>query len=197
VPEGFADKLAHFMVTCLRPLTHLFFRDKYTHHAVVLETVAAVPGMVGGMLRHFASLRKMQRDFGWIGQLLEEAENERMHLLTWMQLVRPTAFERFLVIAAQCIYTPFYAILYVFSPRTAHRFVGYLEEEAVQQYTLFLEAIDKGKIPNLPAPSIAIKYWNLSPDAKLRDVVVMVRCDEMMHRDFNHVLSTKTRLGLH
>lgn len=59
----------------LRIFTHLFFRDKYLHHAVVLETVAAVPGMLAGMIRHFNSLRTMTRDHGKIGKLLEEAEN--------------------------------------------------------------------------------------------------------------------------
>lgn len=36
--------------------------------------------MVAGTLRHLNSLRKMKRDHGWIHTLLEEAENERMHL---------------------------------------------------------------------------------------------------------------------
>jgi threonyl-tRNA synthetase len=40
---------------------------------IFLETVAGVPGMVGGMLRHLRSLRLMQRDNGWINTLLEEA----------------------------------------------------------------------------------------------------------------------------
>jgi ubiquinol oxidase len=103
--------------------------------AVVLETVAAVPGMVGGMARHLRSLRRMDRDFGWIGVLLEEAglhfflsfvltlhsENERMHLLTWMQLIKPSFFERMVVLGAQLFYTPFYALIYTVSPKTAHR----------------------------------------------------------------------------
>ena len=38
------------------------------------------------MLRHMRSLRTMERDHGWIHTLLEEAENERMHLLTFMTL---------------------------------------------------------------------------------------------------------------
>lgn len=37
--------------------------------------------MVAGMLRHLKSLRKMERDNGWINTLLQEAENERMHLV--------------------------------------------------------------------------------------------------------------------
>lgn len=32
---------------------------------VFLESVAGVPGMVGGMLRHLGSLRRMKRDNGW------------------------------------------------------------------------------------------------------------------------------------
>lgn len=47
--------------------------------------------------------------------------------------------------------------MYLLSPATAHRFVGYLEEEAVAAYTAFLGAIDKGQIPNVPAPKIARK----------------------------------------
>jgi len=41
------------------------------------------------------------------------------------------------------------------------------------------------------------KYWNLAPDARLRDVVLVVRGDEAMHRDVNHELSMKSREGLH
>ncbi len=36
------------------------------------------------MHRHMRSLRRMERDHGWIGVLLEEAQNERMHLLIWL-----------------------------------------------------------------------------------------------------------------
>jgi len=195
--KGFSDLLAIGLVKFFKIFTRLFFRQKYAHHAVVLETVAAVPGMVAGMLRHLRSLRTMQRDFGWIGTLLEEAENERMHLLTWMQLVQPTFLERIVVIFAQGFYTPFYLLIYVFSPKTAHRFVGYLEETAVEEYTAFLKAIDRSQIDNVPAPEIAKRYWNLAPNATLRDVVLVVRADECLHRNVNHILSKKCREGLH
>jgi len=195
--QTFGDKLALALVRMIKPFNHLVFREKYSHHAVVLETVAAVPGMVAGMLRHFRSLRTMRRDYGRIPQLLEEAENERMHLLTWMEVARPSLFERLLVIIAQCIYTPFYGSVYIVSPAIAHKFVGYLEEEACRQYSSFLAAIDKGTIPNSPAPLIAKNYWNLSPEATLRDVVLVVRADEAMHRDVNHSFSHKCKLGLH
>ncbi|KAG2383478.1 hypothetical protein C9374_004149 [Naegleria lovaniensis] len=195
-PQDLTDKFALSMMKSLRVLVHAFFGDRYLHHSVVLETVASVPGMVAAGLRHFSSLRNMRRDHGNIGVLLEEAENERMHLLTWMCLTRPTFLERLLVMGAQIGFTSFYTLAYVIHPRFCHRLVGYLEEEAVNAYTEFLEAIDKGQIPNTPAPEIALKYWNLPPGSTMRDVVLVIRGDECMHRDYNHDMSDKHRVGL-
>uniref|UniRef100_A0A7S1XCA3 Alternative oxidase n=1 Tax=Compsopogon caeruleus TaxID=31354 RepID=A0A7S1XCA3_9RHOD len=190
-PKDVVDRVALGLMQVLRVFTHAFFRTKYDHHAVVLETVAAVPGVVGSFHRHLRSLRRMERDHGWIGPLQEESENERMHLLIWMKTCQPTRLERLLVMGAQFAYTAFYTGVYFVSPRSAHRMVGYLEEEAFQAYTSFLEAIDRGDIPNRPAPEIAINYYRLSPDARLRDVVLHVRADEAMHRDMNHHLGDK------
>jgi ubiquinol oxidase len=173
----------------MRFLADSFFRKKYGHRAVMLETVAAVPGMVGGMLQHLKSLRRFQDDRGWIKTLLDEAENERMHLMTFLEISKPTVFDRFLVILAQGIFFNGFFLFYVLSPRTAHRFVGYLEEEAVYSYTQYLEEIDAGRIENIPAPKIAIDYWGLWPDATLRDVILVVREDEAGHRDVNHGFS--------
>ncbi|MDP3968819.1 MAG: ferrochelatase, partial [Nocardioides sp.] len=39
-----------------------FFAKKYGHRAIVLETVAAVPGMVGATLQHLRCLREMRDD---------------------------------------------------------------------------------------------------------------------------------------
>jgi ubiquinol oxidase len=153
---------------------------------VVLETVAAVPGMVGGTLQHLRSLRRMEGDRGWIRALLDEAENERMHLMTFIQIVQPSHFERGLVLLAQGLYYNCYFLLYIISPKTAHRVVGYLEEEAAHSYTGYLAGVDGGACTNVAAPRIAIDYWNLAPDARLRDVIVAIRADEMRHRDVNH-----------
>lgn len=59
--------------------------EKWLNRAIFLETIAAIPGMVGGMIRHMNSLRKLKRDHGWINHLLEEAENERMHLFFFLK----------------------------------------------------------------------------------------------------------------
>lgn len=188
-PKSLSEKIAYHGMEFIKKVVNSFFRDRYGHHAVTLETVAAVPGFIAGFHRHFKSLRRMQRDYGFISHLLEEAENERMHLLIWMQYCKPNFLERILVLFAQILFTPFYAGVYVLSPAIAHKMVGYLEEEAVLQYSQFLQAIDQGKIPNVKAPEIAVKYYNLHPDSTLRDVVICVRADEAHHSASNHANS--------
>ena len=185
-PRNFSDKVALIFTKMLRLFADFFFKKRYGHRAVILETVAAVPGMVAGMLNHLKSLRKMQEGRGWIKILLDEAENERMHLMTFINIAKPSAFERFLVIFVQGLFFNLYFFMYLISPRTCHRIVGYFEEQAIISYTEYLEEIDSGNIENIPAPKIAIDYWNLSKFAKLRDVIVAVRNDEMGHRDVNH-----------
>lgn len=185
-PAGFGDRFAYGFVKFLRFFADLFFRKRYGHRAVVLETVAAVPGMVAGLLQHLKSLREIRDDRGWVQELLAEAENERMHLMTFVDITKPTTFERLLVMAVQMIFYNLYFWLYLFAPRTAHRVVGYFEEEAVTSYTNYLEEIDAGRLENGPAPRIAIDYWKLPEDARLRDVVIAVREDEAGHRDRNH-----------
>jgi len=185
-PKGFSDKFALGFTRLLRFSADTFFAKKYGHRAIVLETVAAVPGMVGATLTHLRCLREMKDDDGWIRTLMEEAENERMHLMTFIAVARPTWFERLVVQLAQAIFYIGFFLLYLISARTAHRVVGYFEEEAVISYTLYLKEIDEGRSPNIPAPAIAIHYWKLPADATLRDVVLQVRADEAHHRDVNH-----------
>lgn len=160
-------------------------------HAMLLETVAAVPGMVGGMLLHCKSLRRFEHSGGWIKALLEEAENERMHLMTFVELAKPAWYERALVFAVQGVFFNAYFLAYLASPKLAHRIVGYLEEEAVISYSEFLKDLDNGSFENVPAPAIAIDYWRMPPDSTLRDVVVVIRADEAHHRDLNHYASVK------
>ncbi|KAI0244648.1 inducible alternative oxidase 2, partial [Massospora cicadina] len=194
-PTCISDRLAFRVVKLLRMPTDIFFRKKYVHRAVMLETVAAVPGMVAATLRHLRSLRRLKHDGGWISHLLHEAENERMHLMTWMRISKPNLLERGLVMLVQGIFYNAFFALYLISPKTAHRVVGYLEEEAVISYTAFVEQIDLGNIKNIPAPKIAIDYWNLAEDAKLRDVVLAVRADEALHRDTNHHFADRIVIG--
>ena len=185
-PQNLSDKIAFAFTKFLRLLADTFFKKKYGHRAVVLETVAAVPGMVAGMLLHLKSLRKMQDDKGWIKILLDEAANERMHLMTFIKIAQPTFIERMIIMIAQFIFILMYLFIYLISQRTAHRIVGYFEEEAVISYTEYLKEIEEGKIANIKAPEIAINYWNLPLNSTLKDVVKVIRDDEAGHRDVNH-----------
>lgn len=135
----------------------------------------------------------MDRDHGWIHTLLEEAENERMHLLTFLQLKQPSLFFRAMVLLSQGVFFNFFFLTYLVSPRFCHRFVGYLEEEAVKTYTHCLSDIDAGKLPqweNKKVPEIAQKYWLLPPEATIRDLILAVRADEACHSHVNHTFSS-------
>lgn len=188
-PGNFSDRIAHAFVVFLRFFADTFFARRYGHRAVVLETVAAIPGMVGGALQHLHSLRLIEAEYGRIRLLLDEAENERMHLMTFIQITQPSRLERLLIRIAQGVFFNFYFLLYMMSPKIAHRVVGYLEEEAVHSYTEYLAGVDDGTHANVPAPRIAIDYWKLAPDARLHDVIIAVRADEVRHREVNHELA--------
>ena len=185
-PANISDRIAFRLTKMLRFCADTFFAKRYGHRAVILETVAGVPGMVAGMLRHMRSLRRMEQDNGWIRTLLDEAENERMHLMTFIEIAKPNWFERFLILLAQGLFFTGFLLLYIISAKTAHRLVGYFEEEAVYSYSCYLQEVDNGAIDNIPAPKVAIDYWNLAADARLREVIIAVRADEANHRDVNH-----------
>ena len=185
-PEGISDRVALGFTKVLRWTADTFFAARYGHRAVVLETVAAVPGMVGATINHLHCLRRMCDDKGWIRTLMDEAENERMHLMTFIEISQPTRFERAMIIGVQWVFYLVFFALYLISSKTAHRVVGYFEEEAVISYTNYLAEIDEGRSANVPAPAIAKRYWGLPDDATLRDVVLVVRADEAHHRDVNH-----------
>jgi ubiquinol oxidase len=193
---GVSDRVALGFTKVLRFCADTFFARRYGHRAIVLETVAAVPGMVGATLTHLRCLRRMSDDKGWIRTLMEEAENERMHLMTFVCIAKPTLFERWVILGVQWVFYIAFFVLYLVSARTAHRVVGYFEEEAVISYTHYLAELDEGRSPNVPAPAIARHYWKLAEDATLRDVVLVVRADEAHHRDVNHGFASELA-GLH
>ena len=175
------------MTKFFRLIADTFFAKRYGHRAVVLETIAGVPGMVAGMLIHLKSLRKMQTGYGkQIREMLAEAENERMHLMFFIEIAKPNIFERILVILAQGVFMSFYLFMYIFFPKTSHRMIGYFEDEAVKSYTEYLDLVQKGKVMNIRAPQIAIEYYNLKKNARLSDLIISVRADEMHHADVNH-----------
>jgi len=182
-----SDRFARSMTWFFKTIADLFFAKRYGHRAVVLETVAAVPGMVAGMWSHFESLRTLERGHGTkIHTMLSEAENERKHLIFFLHISKPTLLERIIIVIAQIVFTLFYLFMYIFFRGTAHRMVGYFEDEAVNSYTNYLAIIDNKQVPNPPAPKIAIEYYGLREDARLREMVLCVREDEKQHAKVNH-----------
>ena len=182
-----SDSFAYSMTKFFRFIADTFFAKRYGHRAVVLETVAGVPGMVAGVWMHFKSLRAMKAGYGeQIREMLDEAENERMHLMFFIEIAKPNSMERFVVLSAQVVFGLFYLFMYVFFTKTAHRMIGYFEDEAVRSYTEYLEIVEAGKVENTPAPHIAINYYKLESDAKLSDLIRCVRADEQHHSEKNH-----------
>ena len=185
--QNISDAFALSMTKFFRIIADTFFAKRYGHRAVVLETVAGVPGMVAGVWMHFKSLRVMKAGYGeQIREMLAEAENERMHLMFFIEIAKPNYFERFIVLFAQVIFGLFYLFMYIFFTRTAHRMIGYFEDEAVKSYTEYLELVESGKVENIQAPKLAINYYELGTDAKLSDLIRCVRADEEHHSETNH-----------
>ena len=185
--ETIRETLAMSMTKFFRFVADTFFAKRYGHRAVVLETVAGVPGIVAGVWLHLKSLRKMKTGYGPdIREMLSEAENERMHLMFFIEIAKPNWFERYLVLFAQLIFMIFYFVLYVIDYKTAHRMIAYFEEEAVKSYTDYLGLVERGEVENVPAPRLAIQYYEMGSDAKLSDLIKRVRADEQHHSEVNH-----------
>ena len=186
-----SDKFARSMTAFFRFIADTFFAKRYGHRAVVLETIAGVPGIVAGVWLHMKSLRKMEAGLGpKIREMMSEAENERMHLMIFIDIAKPTWLERWLVLIAQGIFLVFYFFLFVLFPKTAHRMIHYFEREAVVSYTHYLHMVDSGQTENIPATKLAKQYYNLKDDATLRDIIIKIRADEEKHAEVNYRYST-------
>lgn len=158
---------------------------------ILLESIAGVPPFVTAGYRHFRSLRNMSYDGGRIYTHLEEAENERMHLISCMQVFQAGPAMKATIYIAQIFTAPIFVTMCLLSPRSLNRFVGYLEELACETYGTVLHKVnDPAKKLYVwnekPAPPVAIDYWQLDRKATWPDVLRHIYADETMHRDINH-----------
>ncbi|WP_114787883.1 alternative oxidase [Vibrio tetraodonis] len=185
-PNSISEKIALLVTKLLKKTLNLFYGGKYARRAMLLETIAAVPGMVAGVFNHLKALRRMKDDGGWIKELLDEADNERMHLMIFLRITKPSILERALVMLIQFFFVLVYGVIYLLSSKTAHRIVGYFEEEACNSYSEFIEKVLDGTVENSPAPEVAARYYQLGENAMLLDVLECIRQDEAKHRDKNH-----------
>ena len=189
VPVSAADRFALGLVRFGIKTVDIFFSRRYGDQAVVFETIAAVPPMVAATLLHLRCLRRMLDDRGWVRTFMDEAENQRAHLMAFVALQQPRGWERLLIALGQGVFYNAFFLLYLISARTAHRFAGYLSEEAVSGYSQYLAQIESGDRGKQAAPASAIDYWDLPPDASVRDMILAMREDEAIHRDLHHVFA--------
>lgn len=78
IPTSFSDKFAYFLINSIRKTYNAltgYNVDKMTENkwlirCLFLETVAGVPGMVGGMGTHLKTIRDLKKDKGRIHHLL-------------------------------------------------------------------------------------------------------------------------------
>ena len=149
--------------------------------------------MVAAAIRHLHSLRLLRRDKAWIETLLDESYNERMHLLTFIKLGQPSWFTRSIIYVGQGVFWNLFFTMYLVAPKYCHRFVGYLEEEAVSTYTHFIHDLESHRLPefeNVKIPKIAVQYWpNLTDDSTILDLILRIRADEAKHREVNHTFA--------
>ena len=187
-PETLSDRFAAWAE---RPLTAMAggFSRRYGGRVVVLETIAAVPAMVAASLLHLQCLRQLIDDRGWVRAFMDEAENQRAHLMAFVAIKRPSWGERWLIAIGQGTFYNAYFLLSLISGRCAHRLAGYLAERSVKGYSDYLASLESGAIPNGPAPDTAVAYWNLAPGAQLSDMIMAMREDEAIHRDIHHAFA--------
>lgn len=112
-----------------------------------------------------------------------------MHLLTFLKIYNPGWFMRLMLLGAQGVFFNLFFAAYLVSPRTCHRFVGYLEEEAVLTYTRCIKDYRAGRLPGfekLEVPDIAKQYWKMNDNSTMEDLLLYIRADEAKHREVNH-----------
>lgn len=173
---------------------------KWMTRVIFLELIAGVPGSVASFLRTLHSLRLLKRDKAWIETLQDEAYNERMHLLTFIKIGQPSWFTKTIIYLGQGVFTNLFFFCYLANPKYCHRFVGYLEEEAVRTYTHLLDELeDPNKLKdfqNMLIPTIAVNYWpSLTEESSFKDLILRIRADESKHREVNHTLANLKQDG--
>jgi len=184
--QRISNMVARSLTVFFKSIANLFFQQRYGHRAVVLETIAAVPGMVAAFFCHLETLRNGRFETTpEMNDMLHEAENERMHLMIILQVVKPSMIERMLIVSAQVIFTIGYSFLYLLSRSTSHRMIEFFEQEAVQSYTNYIALVDNGTIENVPAPLIGLEYYGLPETSSFRDVLEKIKEDEFNHYQAN------------
>ena len=185
-PKIFSDFVALYIAKTFRFSAKKVFAKYFIYYLLFLETFARSSSAAASQWIHLKCLQKVKYDRDWIKILTNQAENERIHLITIIEIIQPKLFVRLLIIFGQITYQILYLFLYIIFPRTAHRFIGYSREESARDYNNYLEHLENDVSLNINASQISIKHWNLDSKAKLIDVVKLISKDKMNHATINH-----------
>ncbi|KAJ3105334.1 hypothetical protein HDU97_008231 [Phlyctochytrium planicorne] len=148
------------LLTLTLPKPQFLSSNSWFRRFIFLETLSSVPGFMGSMIRHIRSLKSLQDDKGWIPTLLDDTENHRAHLMSWMMVGKPGAIMTTCVVITQGLFYQSFFVVYAVSQQTVHRFLTFVAEDSVKTYTICLEDVENGKIQdwkNRPAPKQAIE----------------------------------------
>lgn len=100
----------------------------WINRILYMQNVIGVPSFVGAMWRHLRSLRKLsEEESGDIHGMLKESENERVHLLLFLEYHKPSFIYRFGMVSSQALFLFSFSILYMINPRMVHRLVADIE----------------------------------------------------------------------
>lgn len=248
IPLRLSDRLSIRFVKFMRWFGDKLYGEQFLHRAVMLKHLACVPSLSIATV-DFLRVLFRGNDFarakrgilpvvgvsgnGDLGGELRMAralwsvvENHCMHCDVLAAVSPPSWLNRSLILFFFVVEYLSFVVITLFSPRFSHRFAGYLSEEASVAFTHMINDIDVGKVSDIPAPHIAVRYWGIEGSsavlstptsetnnergregeekkadvdgvptaagggggavATLRDVVLLIRADEMDHRDFHH-----------
>ncbi len=79
----------------------------------------------------------MTDDNDWIRTLLDEAENERMHLMTFVHIAKPSSLERALILFAQGAFFNGFVAVYLILP------LNYLEKPEPEKFKALADDLSK------------------------------------------------------
>lgn len=165
---------------------------KWGRHFLFMESISGVPRVIASFVRHLKAIFYKQHDSGAYHHLIQEEENERMHLFLWLTITNAGIFVKTSIALYQVFFAFFFGTMYTLSPRVGHRFLGYLEENIIRSYTLLIRDLEEGKLPNwktMREPKILFEYYELPEDKVFRDLILEVRADEVLHREVNHLMA--------
>ncbi|KAK1932319.1 Alternative oxidase [Phytophthora citrophthora] len=151
----------------------------WLNRCLYIETVARASEMVVGIAHRLRSQHSLNPGDIW------PVENERIHMQIFLSMKQGGLGFQAAMLAAQSVFFPVFFLTYMVSPNTCHRFVDFVEQEAVKTYTYLLEDMEHGHLDEwcaITAPLIGRSYYDLPDDAKVYDMIKCIRAEKLSRK---------------